>query len=100
MNNLHRELAPISAAAWAGLEQEAQRTFKRHVAARRVVDVPQPGGPDLAAVTTGHLDAVAPPAEGVLALPCQALAQPVAADVLGHGRERYRASHPCLILGA
>jgi uncharacterized linocin/CFP29 family protein len=67
MNNLHRELAPISAAAWANLEQEAQRTFKRHVAARRVVDVPEPGGPDLAAVTTGHLEPVAAPAEGVIA---------------------------------
>jgi uncharacterized linocin/CFP29 family protein len=67
MNNLHRELAPISAAAWASLEQEAQRTFKRHVAGRRVIDVPEPGGPDLAAVTTGHLDPVAPAAEGVIA---------------------------------
>jgi uncharacterized linocin/CFP29 family protein len=67
MNNLHRELAPISAAAWAGLEEEARRTFKRHLAGRRVVDVPEPGGPDLAAVTTGHLDPVAPPAEGVIA---------------------------------
>ena len=67
MNNLHRELAPISAAAWADLEDEARRTFKRHVAGRRVVDVPQPGGPELAAVGTGHLDAVAAPAEGVIA---------------------------------
>jgi uncharacterized linocin/CFP29 family protein len=67
MNNLHRELAPISAAAWASLEEEAQRTFKRHVAGRRVIDVPEPGGPDLAAVTTGHLDPVAPAAEGVIA---------------------------------
>jgi uncharacterized linocin/CFP29 family protein len=67
MNNLHRELAPISAAAWADLEDEARRTFKRHVAGRRVVDVPQPGGPELAAVGTGHLDAVAAPAEGVVA---------------------------------
>jgi uncharacterized linocin/CFP29 family protein len=67
MNNLHRELAPISTAAWAGLEAEARRTFKRHVAGRRVVDVPQPGGLELAAVTSGHLDAVAAPAEGVIA---------------------------------
>jgi uncharacterized linocin/CFP29 family protein len=67
MNNLHRELAPISAAAWADLEDEARRTFKRHVAGRRVVDVPQPGGLELAAVGTGHLDAVAAPAEGVTA---------------------------------
>lgn len=67
MNNLHRELAPISAAAWAGLEDEARRTFKRHVAGRRVVDVPQPGGLELSAMTTGHLAAIAPPAEGVIA---------------------------------
>jgi uncharacterized linocin/CFP29 family protein len=32
-----------------------------------VVDVPQPGGIELAAVGTGHLDAVAAPAEGVIA---------------------------------
>ncbi len=67
MNNLHRDLAPISEAAWTGLEQEARRTFKRHVAGRRVVDVAQPGGLELAAVTTGHLDTIAPPAEGVVA---------------------------------
>jgi uncharacterized linocin/CFP29 family protein len=67
MNNLHRELAPISAAAWDDLEAEARRTFKRHVAGRRVADVPEPGGLELSAVATGHLDAVAAPAEGVLA---------------------------------
>jgi uncharacterized linocin/CFP29 family protein len=67
MNNLHRELAPISESAWAGLEQEARRTFKRHLAGRRVVDVPEPGGLELSAVTTGHLDAVAAPAEDVIA---------------------------------
>src|SRR6266498_2327252 len=67
MNNLHRELVPISAVAWADLEEEARRTFKRHVAGRRVVDVPEPGGLELSAITTGHLDAVAAPAEGVIA---------------------------------
>ncbi len=67
MNNLHRELAPISAAAWADLEAEARRTFERHVAARRIVDVPDPGGVQLAAVNTGHLDPIDPPAEGVIA---------------------------------
>jgi uncharacterized linocin/CFP29 family protein len=67
MNNLHRELAPISAAAWADLEEEARRTFKRHVAGRRVVDVPEPGGVELSAVPVGHLDAIEPPTGGVLA---------------------------------
>jgi uncharacterized linocin/CFP29 family protein len=67
LNNLHRELAPISDAAWADLEDEARRTFRRHVAGRRVVDVPEPGGIELAAVPTGHLDPIAAPAETVTA---------------------------------
>ena len=44
MNNLYRELAPITDAAWADIEEEATRTFKRHIAARRVVDVSEPDG--------------------------------------------------------
>ena len=32
MNNLHRELAPISDAAWADLEEETTRTLKRYLA--------------------------------------------------------------------
>jgi uncharacterized linocin/CFP29 family protein len=67
VNNLHRDLAPISAAAWADLEDEARRTFKRHVAGRRIVDMPEPAGLELSAVSTGHVDAVDPPAEGVIA---------------------------------
>ncbi|SDM72389.1 family 1 encapsulin nanocompartment shell protein [Actinacidiphila guanduensis] len=67
MNNLHRELAPISDAAWADLEAEARRTFKRNVAARRIVDVPEPAGSELSAVATGHLAEAAPPAAGVIA---------------------------------
>jgi uncharacterized linocin/CFP29 family protein len=67
MNNLHRELAPISAVAWADLEEEARRTFRRHVAARRIVDVPEPEGLELSGVGTGHLQTVDAPAEGVLA---------------------------------
>jgi uncharacterized linocin/CFP29 family protein len=39
MNNLHRELAPVSASAWQQIEEEVARTFKRSVAGRRVVDV-------------------------------------------------------------
>lgn len=62
MNNLHRELAPISSEAWADLEEEARRTFKRHVAGRRIVDMPAPAGPELSAVPTGHLDTIEPPA--------------------------------------
>lgn len=67
MNNLHRELAPISSAAWAQIEEEVARTFKRSVAGRRVVDVKEPGGTDLSSVGTGHLRAVAAPQQGVTA---------------------------------
>lgn len=67
MNNLHRELAPISDAAWAQIEEEAKRTLKRYLAGRRVVDVPAPGGVGLSAVGTGHLRTIPPPAEGIVA---------------------------------
>ena len=67
MNNLYRELAPISDAAWADLEEEARRTFGTYVAGRRVVDVDGPSGPTLAAVNTGRLGDVAAPADGVIA---------------------------------
>ena len=67
MNNLHRELAPISASAWASIEQEAKRTFTLHLAGRRVADVRAPGDDVLAAVGTGHLSAIEPPSAGVLA---------------------------------
>jgi uncharacterized linocin/CFP29 family protein len=67
MNNLHRELAPISDGAWAEIEEETTRTLKRYLAGRRVVDVPTPGGIGLPAVGTGHLVPIAPPAEDILA---------------------------------
>ena len=67
MNNLHRELAPISDSAWAQIEQEAARTLKRYLAGRRVVDVKEPGGVMLAAVGTGHLHKIEAPGEGIAA---------------------------------
>ena len=67
MNNLYRELAPISDAAWASLEDEAKRTFARHVAGRRVVDVAGPDGITLAGVGTGHIAPIDPPADGITA---------------------------------
>src|ERR1700680_4474319 len=66
MNNLHRELAPISDAAWAQIDEEASRTLKRYLAGRRVVDLQGPSGVALAAVGTGHLQNIAAPGEGIL----------------------------------
>jgi uncharacterized linocin/CFP29 family protein len=65
MNNLHRELAPISDKAWAEIEEEASRTLKRHLAARRVFDVQGPKGVELSAVGTGHLSQIAAPGDGI-----------------------------------
>ncbi|RDH10274.1 family 1 encapsulin nanocompartment shell protein, partial [Tsukamurella pulmonis] len=67
MNNLHRHLAPVTPEAWAEIETEASRTFKRNIAGRRVVDVTGPDGPEAAAVGTGRLLPVDGPAEGVQA---------------------------------
>ena len=67
MNNLHRELAPISDAAWAQVEEEAARTLKRYLAGRRVVDVNAPGGTGLSAVGTGHLRSITAPGDGIIA---------------------------------
>ncbi|OIN80813.1 encapsulin [Mycobacterium malmoense] len=67
MNNLYRDLAPVTEVAWAEIELEATRTFKRHIAGRRVVDVSEPGGPITAAVGTGRLVDVAAPTDGVVA---------------------------------
>ena len=64
MNNLHRELAPISDAAWAQIEEETTRTLKRILAGRRVVDVEGPGGAALSAIGTGHLKISPRPGRG------------------------------------
>src|SRR5580698_9321018 len=67
MNNLHRELAPISDAAWSEIEEETTRTLKRYLAGRRVVDVPSPAGVALPGVATGHLTPISAPTEGIIA---------------------------------
>ncbi len=67
MNNLHRELAPVSSAAWSQIEEETTRTLKRYLAGRRLVDVPAVGGVALPGVATGHLLPIAAPAQGIVA---------------------------------
>lgn len=68
MSNLHRRLAPISDAAWKEIEQEASRTFRRNVAGRRMVDMPDPAGETFSALTTGHTASVTSPVDSVRAL--------------------------------
>lgn len=67
MNNLHRDLAPISDSAWAQIEAETSRTLKRYLTGRRVVDVKGPAGTAFSSVGTGHLREIASPAKGILA---------------------------------
>ena len=67
MDNLHRDLAPVSDSAWEQIEEEARRTVLRYLAFRRVVDVAGPEGTTLAAVGDGHTSPVEPPGDGVQA---------------------------------
>jgi uncharacterized linocin/CFP29 family protein len=67
MNNLHRELAPISDAAWDQIEEEASRTIKRYLGGRRVVDLHGPEGTAFSAVGTGHLRSIAASGDGIMA---------------------------------
>src|SRR5579871_4885268 len=67
MNNLHRELAPISDAAWAQIEAETSRTIKRYLAGRRIADIHGPAGTALPAVGTGHRRSIEAPGDGVTA---------------------------------
>src|SRR6266851_2435941 len=54
MNNLKRELAPISTAAWQEIDVEATRVLKLKLAGRKLVDFEGPLGPTEAAVNTGR----------------------------------------------
>ena len=56
MNRLHRELAPISAAAWAALDEEASENLKIFLAARRLMDFYGPTG--ATCLPTGRIERV------------------------------------------
>ena len=56
MNRLHRELAPISADAWAALDEEASENLKIFLAARRLMDFHGPTG--AACLPTGRIEPV------------------------------------------
>jgi uncharacterized linocin/CFP29 family protein len=66
MNDLLRELAPLSDAAWSAIDQEARRTLTATLAARRLVDFTGPLGIEAAAVNLGRaLELADPPLPGV-----------------------------------
>jgi len=68
VNNLFRELAPISSEAWSEIDKEAARTLRLKLAGRKLVDFVGPLGPQCGAVNTGRLQAIeAGPVEKVSA---------------------------------
>ena len=74
MNNLKRELAPISTSAWAEIDREATRVLKLKLAGRKLVDFDGPLGPTAAAVNTGRREPLGgPPADNVEATRRQTL---------------------------
>jgi uncharacterized linocin/CFP29 family protein len=56
MNHLIRELAPITEKAWAQIDDEAARSLKHFLAARRLVDFAGPLGWDHSAVDVGRVE--------------------------------------------
>jgi uncharacterized linocin/CFP29 family protein len=58
MNHLRRDLAPISDEAWAEIDEEAARTLKHFLTARRVVDFAGPHGWAKDAVGRGRAEEV------------------------------------------
>lgn len=66
MNDLLRELAPISEAAWSLIEAEAKRTLIDLAAARKLVDFAGPLGGETSSVSAGRAERLAAaPAQGI-----------------------------------
>ena len=88
MNHLFRDLAPVSEAAWAEIEEESTRTLKHFLTGRRLVDFVGPDGWAKDSVSTGHVEDVkkasrghprpAPHAAAARRVPRRVLARPSA----------------------
>jgi uncharacterized linocin/CFP29 family protein len=68
MDHLYRELAPVSDAAWAQIQDEAKSRLVTQLAARKLVDLSGPHGWSHSATDLGRVEEVPSPAEGVAAL--------------------------------
>jgi len=58
MNDLHRELAPISTRGWQEIEEEAKRTLRTFLAARKLVEFVGPLGWEASSVPLGRVSEV------------------------------------------
>jgi uncharacterized linocin/CFP29 family protein len=68
VNRLLRDLAPVTDASWEQIDDEAARTLKSFLAARRLVDFNGPLGWDASCVADGRATAIEAPSGGVSAL--------------------------------
>ncbi|HEX2486420.1 MAG TPA: family 1 encapsulin nanocompartment shell protein [Myxococcota bacterium] len=62
---LHRDLAPLSAAAWCEIDEAAREVLQVHLAGRRVMDFVGPLGWDESALDLGRTAPVAPAPSGL-----------------------------------
>lgn len=68
MDHLRRELAPVSTAAWAQIDEEGARTLRHFLAGRALIDFSGPHGWPYSAEPTGRVSQLTPPiGDGVLA---------------------------------
>lgn len=58
MNHLFHELAPISAAGWAAIEEESGQTLRTYLAGRKLVDFSGPHGWEHSAVDLGRVQTI------------------------------------------
>ncbi len=58
MNHLFHELAPISAAGWAAIEEESSQTLRTYLAGRKLVDFSGPHGWEHSAVDLGRVEEI------------------------------------------
>jgi uncharacterized linocin/CFP29 family protein len=58
VSHLFRELAPISSAGWAAIEEESSQTLRTYLAGRKLVDFSGPHGWDRSAVDLGRVESV------------------------------------------
>lgn len=65
MDDLKRQLAPVSESAWTEIEDNAKRTLKVALAARRVVDFEGPLGWQASAISVGRVNELGKLREGV-----------------------------------
>ena len=66
MNHLTKELAPVTDAAWAQIDEEAERSLKHVLAGRRLLDVTGPLGWTESSVDLGRIDTLSSaPRDGV-----------------------------------